>query len=152
MANVRMLTKVRNLAERRRLPYIPPNGRVTDYDEQVSVPGAIETMIHLGFNSDVQDEYIYDLLNYRIDVEVEGFGGGGGGNAYDTIIGDGVETVFDINAGFETAGATVLVYDLVSGSIIQTVQIALSTPNATSVRLTFNPAPASGQIQVFIFS
>jgi hypothetical protein len=152
MANQRMLTRVTNTAEARRLPYIPPNGKEMEENEEVVIPGAIETMIHMGFDSDVQDEYIYDLLNFRIDVETEGFGGGGGAeDAHEATIGNGTDTVFEIDAGFLTASATVLVYDLLSGSIIQTSQIELSTPNITSVRLTFSPAPAASQIKVFIF-
>jgi hypothetical protein len=153
MANERMLTRVTNTAEARRLPYIPPVGREMQNGEQATVPGAIETMIHMGFDSDVQDEYIYDLLNSRINVTTEGFGGGGDEDeqAYTTVIGDGSETVFDIDAGFSTENARVYVYDTISGSLISTMQLSLQTPNSTSVRLTFSPAPASGQIRVFIF-
>jgi hypothetical protein len=153
MSNSRMLTRVTNRAEARRVPYIPPVGREMQTGEQVTIPGALETIIHLGFDSDVQDEYIHDLLNNRITVTTEGFGDAeAADDAYTTVIGNGTQTVFDIDAGFDTENARVYVYDTISGSIITTYQLDRQTPNATSVRLTFSPPPAVGQIRVFVFS
>ena len=148
-----MLTRITNVVEQRRLPYIIPNGRVLNFGETVIIPGAIETELYLSKNSDVHDEYIFDLVNNRIVVTTEGFGGGAGADpVFSSTIGDGVNTLFQIDAGFATAGATVLIYDTISGSILQTVQITLESPNAASVELEFTPAPASGQIAIFIFA
>jgi len=150
----RVRTLVKNLTDRRRVSWMPPNGREMGDQEQVSVDGVLENIVVMGMDAAVFDQYVYDLANDRVEITKLGYAGGGEEEteSFTTVVGDGSETVFDIDAGFNTANARVFVYDTISGSQITAYQFQLQTPTTTSVRLTFNPAPAAGQIRVFIFS
>ncbi len=147
----RVQTRIKNLVERRRLTYIPPNGKVLNQDETVIVPGVLDTQIYLARDITELDKYLDDINNGRVEVTKIGFGGSGGSESFDTVIGNGSDTEFDINVGFATAGATVLLFDVLNNSPIGVYQVDLASPNPTSIHLTLTPAPASGQIQVFVF-
>lgn len=151
MANERMLTRVKNLVEARRLPYIPPNGRVVNTNETVVIPGALETELYMAALKEIHDEYIHDLLNNRIEVTTEGFGTAAGEDAFSSTVGDGTSTVFVIDAGFATTGATIYLFDAFGGGPIFGFEQQLATPGPTQVTLTLTPPPATGQINVFIF-
>lgn len=149
----RARTLIKNLSSRRRIIWVPPNGRVMSQDEQISIPGVLEDIVAFGMNVSAFDRYVNDLENDRVKITKVGYGSGGDEptSYFSTIIGNGVSTVFDIDVGFGTASARAFLFDLVSGSPILFYQLALLTPNSTSIRLTLSPAPASGQIQVFVF-
>jgi hypothetical protein len=67
------------------------------------------------------------------------------------VIGDGINTVFDIDVGFSTADPAVQCFDLFrSGNIVMAFQMQEQTPNATSVRLTLTPAPGVNSIRVVV--
>jgi len=67
------------------------------------------------------------------------------------IIGDGINTVFDVDAGFSTAEVAIQCFDLFrSGNVVMAFQMQEQTPNATSVRLTFTPAPGLNSIRVVV--
>lgn len=151
MANARMLTLVKNLSEARRIPYIPPNGKVMQTDETAIIPGVIETELYLGSPREVHEEYVYDLLNDRINVTVEGFGGSGSLH-FTTTLGDGINTVFVVDAGFTTAGARIFLFDTFGGGPIYSFIAELETPGPTQITFTLTPPPALNQISAFIFS
>lgn len=151
MANARMLTLVRNLVETRRLPYIPPNGRVMQNGETAIISGALETQIYLGMLKTIQDEYIYDLLNDRIAVSTEGFGGSGSDIYYNALLGNGLSTVFVVDVGFSTAGARIFMFDELGGGPIYFFTAETETPGPTQITITLSPAPATNQISLFVF-
>lgn len=67
------------------------------------------------------------------------------------IIGNGISTVFDLETGFPTNNAVVKCVDLFrSSNLVMAFQLQNQTPNATSVRLTFIPAPGLNSIRVMI--
>lgn len=151
MANARMLTLLTNLAEARRLPYIPPNGKVMETGETVIIPGALETEIYLGMLKTANDEYVHDLLYDRISISTEGFGGSGAQTYFKTLIGDNVSTIFVLEVGFATANARLFLFDELGGGPIYFYEAGLATPGPTQVTLTLIPAPAVNQVCVFIF-
>ncbi len=65
-----------------------------------------------------------------------------------TVIGNGSDTQFDVNAGFNTAKAIARLFDIASGEEVLGFQLERLTPSATSVRLTLTPAPALNAVQV----
>lgn len=151
MANMRMLTLVTNLVEARRLPYIPPNGKVMQTGETVIIPGALETELFLGALKTIHDEYIHDLLNNRITVTTEGFGGSDSQTYFTTILGDGITSVFIVDVGFLTAGARIFLFDTFGGGPIYFFEAQMGMPMPTQITFTFTPAPAAGQISMFVF-
>lgn len=69
----------------------------------------------------------------------------------DQLIGDGINTVFDLDVGFSTVDAVVQCFDLLhSNNIVFSFQLQNQTPNATSVRLTLTPAPALNSIRAIV--
>jgi hypothetical protein len=151
MANMRMLTLVTNLVEARRLPYIPPNGKVMQTGETVIIPGAIETELFLGALKTIHDEYIHDLSNNRITVTTEGFGGSGSPTYFTTTLGDGINPTFIVDVGFPTAGARIYLFDTFGGGPIYFFEAQTETPGSTQITFTFTPAPGAGQVSVFVF-
>jgi len=152
MPNERMLTRVKNLVETRRLPYIPPNGMIVNTNESIVVPGALETELYLAALKEIHDEYIHDLLTNRILVTTTGFGGGGsGGDYFTTTLGDGTSTVFVIDAGFATENAQVYLFDNFGGGPIFFFDKDLASPGPTQITLTLTPAPATGRVAAFVF-
>jgi len=148
----RVRTVVRNRVGTRRFSWIPPNGRILNFDEQVSIPGVLETTVYLGMSVEQLDEYVDDVINDRVEVTKLGFGGTGEvSDVFQTTVGNGSATVFEIDAGFATSNAEVFLYDLINQNTIALFGLDLATPNPTSITLELTPAPASGQIQVFIF-
>lgn len=66
-------------------------------------------------------------------------------------IGDGINTVFDLDVGFSTADAAIQCFDLLnSGNTVAAFQFQKETPNATSVRVIFIPAPPLNSISVMV--
>lgn len=129
---------------------MPPNGRIMNHNESVSIPGVLETELALGLDPDLFD--IYEDEVAQGDVQIHKIGYYTEGGRYDIqIIGDGHSTVFDIDAGFPTASSGVFLYDRSRQTMIQFVDVVRSVPNANSVRITLTPAPASGEIEVYIF-
>jgi hypothetical protein len=151
MANARMLTLVKNLVETRRVPYIPPNGKIMQAGETSIIPGAIETELYLGAITTIHDEYVHDLLHNRIEVTTEGFGSSGSQVYFTTTLGDGINTLFVVETGFVTADARIFLFDTFGGGPIYFFDAELETPGLTQVTFTLTPAPAAGQISVFIF-
>jgi hypothetical protein len=145
----RARTLVKSLVSRRRFVWVPPNGRVMSQDEQVSIPGVLEDIVAFGMNVSAFDRYVNDLENDRVKITKIGYGSSGDEptSYFSTIIGNGFNTIFDVDVGFGTASARTFLFDLVSGSPILFYQVTLSTPTSTSIRLTLVPAPASSQIQ-----
>lgn len=67
------------------------------------------------------------------------------------VIGNSVSTVFDVDVGFSTVGVIVQCFDLFrSSNVVVALQVQEQTPNATSVRLTFTPAPGLNSIRVVV--
>lgn len=149
---VQVQTRVKNLVSRRRLTYLPPNGKILERNETVVVPGVLDTQIYLTKDATEIDKFLDDINNGRIEVTKIGFGSGGdGGGGFDTVIGNGVDTVFEINVGFATENAAVYIYNLLTNTPVDIFQVTLSSPNPTSLTLTLTPAPAAGSLQVFVF-
>jgi len=123
------------------------------FNEQLSVPGVLESTVNLGMDGALFDEYVYDLSNSRVAITKIGYGGGGEPpqNVFETTVGNNTQTVFDIDAGFATAGATIYLYDTINENLVHIFDQELGVPTSTSVRLTLTPAPATGQIEVVIF-
>lgn len=65
-----------------------------------------------------------------------------------TVIGNGVDTQFDVNAGFSTAKALARLFDVGSGEEVLGFQMQRLLPDSNSVRLTLTPAPATNSVQV----
>jgi hypothetical protein len=150
MAESRVFTLVTNLTERRRIRWLPPNGRIMDHNESVSLPGVLETELVLGLDPDLFD--IYEEEVDRGDVQIHKIGYyTEGGRYHIQIVGDGYSTVFDIDAGFLTASAGVFLYDRSRQTMIHFVDVVRSVPDANSIRVTLTPAPASGEVEVYIF-
>lgn len=69
----------------------------------------------------------------------------------DQFIGNGFNTVFDLDVGFSTANVVVQCFDLLNvNNVVLAFQMQKQTPNATSVRLTLTPAPALNSIKVVV--
>jgi hypothetical protein len=66
------------------------------------------------------------------------------------IVGNGIDTQFDIDAGFPTPDAIVRCEDAFSGVRVLGIQFVRETPSVPSVRLLLDPAPATGSVRVFI--
>jgi hypothetical protein len=67
------------------------------------------------------------------------------------LIGDGVNTVFDLDVGFSTANVVVQCFDVFrSGNFVSAFQMQKQTPNANSVRLTLTPAPPLDSIRAVV--
>lgn len=65
------------------------------------------------------------------------------------FIGDGSNTVFDVDVGFSTAVVAVRCLDLLrDGNEVMGFQLEKQTPNATSIRLTLSPPPPTDSIRV----
>lgn len=78
-------TFVKNLGARRRLSYIPPNGREMLPGQIVEIPGILETILYLSKNGEIE-RYRADVIagNIQVTYSIEGvsFGGGGGGGEF----------------------------------------------------------------------
>lgn len=75
-------TVIRNLASRRFIRYIPPNGKVMDHDESLRVPGIFDTMSYLAYGQETYQQMLDDLAHNRISIvtdltgaEITGVGG-----------------------------------------------------------------------------
>jgi len=67
----------------------------------------------------------------------------------DQTIGDGINTVFDLDLGFSTEDVCVRCLDLLqSSNDVVAFQMEKQTPNSTSIRLTLTPAPPTDSIRV----
>ena len=76
-------TVIRNLAEKRTLSYVPPNGREMSTDKEFRIPGIFDTSAYLALEPDIYDQLLYDLANNRVRIindftqaNVIGTGGG----------------------------------------------------------------------------
>jgi hypothetical protein len=70
----RTRTLVRNLNSRRRITWVPPNGREMNQYEQVNVPGVLETLVALGEDGATFDHYVDDLDGSRVEITKVGYG------------------------------------------------------------------------------
>lgn len=150
MAESRVLTLVTNLMERRRVRWLPPNGRIMDHNESVSLPGVLETELALGLDPELFDIYEEEADSGSVLVQKIGYYTEGGRYGIQ-IVGDGHSTVFDIDVGFPTGAAGVFLYDRSRQTMLHFVDVLRSTPNANSIRVTLSPAPATGEIEVYAF-
>ena len=66
----RARTFVKNLSAKRKLSYIPPNGRVVGAGKTVAVPGILETILVLG-DSKAFDDYVRDVTLGRISISYD---------------------------------------------------------------------------------
>jgi len=151
MTTPHVQTLVKNLTRRRRLGYIPPNGKLMSKNETHTVYGVLETLLYLSKDVEGLASYYHDLSLSRIEITKVGYGEAGTPSYFVTTIGDGGSTVFDVDAGFDTSLAQVYLYDLVALTPIDFYQLERGVPNANSIRFTLTPAPALNSIQVFIF-
>lgn len=147
----RVRTLVKNLTSRRRVTWVPPNGREMGQDEQISVSGVLETIVALGMDGSVFDQYVYDLENDRVEITKLGYAGGSESQYFTTTLGDGINSTFVVNAGFLTIGARIFLFDAFGGGPIYFFTSEPAVPGPTQVTLTLIPPPALNQILVFIF-
>lgn len=70
----RTRTLVKNLNSRRRITWVPPNGREMDQNAQISVPGVLETLVTLGEDGATFDHYVDDLDESRVEITKVGYG------------------------------------------------------------------------------
>jgi hypothetical protein len=151
MAIPQTQTLVKNISRRRRLTYLPPNGKVLGHNETCTIHGILEDILYLGKDISGLATFYSDIANSRIEVTKVGYGEGCTPGHFIIIIGDGANTVFDIDAGFDTALSQIYLYDLLTFTPIDFYMMQRETPDPTSIRLTLTPAPALNSIQVFIF-
>lgn len=150
MPTARVITLVTNKKDRRRIRWLPPNGRIMAYNESVSLPGVMETELALALDPELFDLYEEEADSGDVTIQKIGYYTEGG--RYDIqIVGDGHSTVFDIDAGFPTASAGVFIYDRSRQTMLAFYEVLRSTPSPTSVRITLTPAPAAGEIEVYVF-
>jgi len=75
-------TIIQNLAERRLVRYIPPNGQVMDHNESIRVAGVFDTLSYMSYGQDIYYQMLNDLAYNRIRIitdltgaEISGVGG-----------------------------------------------------------------------------
>lgn len=152
MASPRTQTLVTNLGSRRRIPWLPPNGKTVNQNETILVDGVLETIVSMAMDPDVMDQYVSDIESGLVDIKKVGYSvDGETGQVFTATIGDGISEVFDLQCGFLTANALVYVYDLSRQTMIQFFDYQKATPAPTYVRITLQPAPGPNEIQVFVF-
>jgi len=66
------------------------------------------------------------------------------------LVGNGVDTQFDLNAGFPTPSACVVCRDAITEIKVIGFQFQRSVPDAASVRVTLDPAPATNSVRVYV--
>jgi len=141
---------VTNRLDCRRVRWIPPNGRIMDSNETILVPGVLETLLSAGLDPSLFDLYEREEADGDVSIRKVGYYTAGGDYHVETI-GDGYSTIFDVDAGFDTSSSTVFLYDLSRETMVQFFGVERGVPGANWVRITLDPAPAPGEIEVYVF-